>query len=59
MHDRDERKLIMEEVWSVIYADGTLDSHEDYLVHKLANLLRLRHSEMIEAKVKALKQLRG
>ena len=57
--DREEKRKVLEEVWRVIYADGTLDAHEDYLVHKLANLLNLRHSELIEAKVKVLKEGQG
>jgi len=48
-----EKKRILEEVWRVIYADGTLDAHEDYLVHKLAKLLNLNHPHLIEAKLKA------
>ena len=57
-HDRAERKKIIEEIWRVIYADDTLDAHEDYLVHKLTKLLRLTHSEMIAAKVKILQETR-
>ena len=40
-HDKKERIMIMEEIWRIIYADGSLDAHEDYLVRKMANLLRL------------------
>jgi len=42
-------------VWDVVYADGKLDKHEDYLVHKLAALLRLTHKQLIEAKLKVKK----
>jgi len=44
----------MELVWKLVYADGILDKHEDYLAHKLAKLLRLSHRELIDAKLKAL-----
>ena len=47
----DEKRQIIEEVWRVIYADKTLDAHEDYLVHKLAKLLNLNHPQLIEAKM--------
>ncbi|TKJ39104.1 hypothetical protein CEE37_11835 [candidate division LCP-89 bacterium B3_LCP] len=57
--DRGQKLLIMEEIWRVIYADGTLDSHEDYLVRKLSNLLNLSHKEMINAKLKVLKEIRS
>ena len=49
----EEKESVIEMVWRVAYADGHLDKHEDYLVHKLANLLRLSHSQLIEAKLRA------
>lgn len=47
------------------YADGEcsgegkehLEAHEDHFAHKLANLLRLNHNELIDAKLRARKQL--
>ena len=41
-------------VWKIAYADGRLDKHEDYLVHKLAKLLRLTHNQLIDAKLKII-----
>lgn len=55
---REEKLEVMEGLWRIIYADGVLDKYEDYLVRKLATLLRLSHQEMIGAKVKVLDQLR-
>ncbi|MBN2307527.1 MAG: TerB family tellurite resistance protein [Candidatus Hydrogenedentes bacterium] len=54
-----EKIRIIEEVWRVIFADGTLDGHEDYLVHKLARLLNLNHPQLIDAKMAVLKETRG
>jgi uncharacterized tellurite resistance protein B-like protein len=48
----DEKYLVIETVWRVIYADGRLDKYEDYIVHKLARVLHIPHSRMIEAKMK-------
>ena len=48
----EEKIRVVEIVWDVVYADGRLDKHEDYLVHKLATLLRLTHKQLIEAKMK-------
>jgi uncharacterized tellurite resistance protein B-like protein len=48
----EEKIQVVEMVWNVVYADGKLDKHEDYLVHKLATLLRLTHKQLIEAKLK-------
>lgn len=53
---REEKFRIMEEVWRVIYADGVLDAHEDYLVHKLAKLLNLSHPELIKAKLTVINE---
>jgi len=50
----EEKIRIIEMVWMLAYADGTLDKHEDYLLHKMANLLRLTHKQLIEAKLKVL-----
>lgn len=51
-YTKEEKKKIVEAVWRVIYADDKLDKYEDHFVHKLAKLLQLRHSDMIEAKLK-------
>jgi uncharacterized tellurite resistance protein B-like protein len=49
-----EKIRLIELVWRVVYADGKLDKHEDYLVKKIANLLNLRHQEMIDAKLRVM-----
>ncbi|MCK4775238.1 MAG: TerB family tellurite resistance protein [Candidatus Krumholzibacteria bacterium] len=54
-HYTDAEKLrVVELIWRVVYADGKLDEHEDYLVHKLGSLLRLKHKQLIAAKLKVL-----
>lgn len=52
-----EKVAVMEDVWRIILLDDQLDKHEDQYAHKLANLLRLSHEEMIEAKLKARAQV--
>ena len=47
----EEKTKIIETIWHVAYSDGKLDKHEDYLVHKLAGLLRLTHKQLIDAKL--------
>lgn len=49
-----DRIRVVELLWKVVYADGKLDKHEDYLIHKLARLLRLTHKQLIAAKLKVL-----
>jgi uncharacterized tellurite resistance protein B-like protein len=51
---REEKLRIVETIWVVAYADGKLDSHEDYLIHKLSELLNISHKDLIEAKMKVL-----
>ena len=50
---KDEKMAILDDVWRIIFTDGHLEMDEDHLVHKLANLLRLTHKELIDAKLKA------
>ncbi len=50
----DEKVAIIEMLWRIVYLDGNLDKHEDYLMHKLARLLRLHHKQLIDAKQKVL-----
>ncbi len=54
----EEKFGLIEIIWKVAYADGKLDKHEDYLVHKLAQLLRLDHTRLIEAKLKVKREYR-
>nr|MBF0222248.1 TerB family tellurite resistance protein [Desulfobulbaceae bacterium] len=52
-YSKEEKLQVMEDVWRVIHADGQLEKHEDHFAHKLANLLRLTHKELIDLKIKA------
>lgn len=51
----EERMRVMEDLWRVIYADGTLSAHEDHLAHRLMDLLRLNHKQFIEAKMRVVR----
>jgi uncharacterized tellurite resistance protein B-like protein len=48
---------ILESVWRIILLDDHLEAHEDHFAHKLANLLNLGHRDLIDAKLRARKQL--
>jgi uncharacterized tellurite resistance protein B-like protein len=50
--NEEEKIKIVENAWRVVYADGKLTHHEDYLIHKISNLLRLSHADLINAKLK-------
>ena len=54
---REEKFLVMETLWRIIYADGVLDKYEDALARQLAALLRLSHREAIDLKLKVLNEL--
>lgn len=54
---RAEKLDVMEGLWRVIYADGTLDKFEDALARQLAALLRLDHKDVIERKLKVLNEV--
>jgi len=52
----EEKLKVIEMVWRVVYADGKLDRYEDHLVHRLAKLLNLSHKQLIDAKVRVLRE---
>ncbi len=54
---KEEKCEAMESVWRIILTDGQLEAHEDHFAHKLANLLRLSHTELIDCKIRAREQL--
>ena len=56
-YSEEERIRVVELLWKLMYADGKVDQHEDYLVHKLASLLRLSHKKLIKAKLRVLEDL--
>jgi len=53
-YSNDEKLGVVELLWQIVYADGRLDAHEDYLMHKLGKLLRLPHRDLIAAKLRVL-----
>lgn len=44
---------VVEFMWQVAYADGTLDANEHHLISKIAGLLHVTHGEYIAAKMRA------
>lgn len=48
------QKMVLAEVmWGLVFADGELSAHEDYLLRKLANLLDLEVAYLSEARRRA------
>ncbi len=52
-YSKEEKRKVVETLWFVIYTDGKVDKHEEYLMRKLTYLLNLEHKDMIEAKLNA------
>jgi uncharacterized tellurite resistance protein B-like protein len=49
---QEEKLRVLEVLWSVVYADGKVDMHEEYLMRKLSFLLNIDHSDMIDTKIR-------
>lgn len=54
--DHDERIHILEMLWKVAYADGTLDPHEDMMLRRVAGLIHVPDRERAMARRRALAQ---
>lgn len=57
--DPTEKMEIIDEVWRVVFADGSIDGHENHLAHQLGKLFNLTHGQLMESKMKILKEARG
>ena len=53
----NERQEIIQMLWKVVYADGSLDQYEAALIRKLSGLLHVRDSESADARKKALNEI--
>ena len=49
----EQKVQVIELMWSVAFADGHLDAHENHLISKVAGLLHVTHGEYIAAKLHA------
>jgi len=48
----EERILLVDNMWEIVYADGHLDNNEHHLMRRVQNLLYVPHREYIFAKLK-------
>jgi len=48
--DEDAKYKLACELWTIAYADGVLDKHEEHIVRRIADLIHLRHSDFIRSK---------
>ena len=47
-----DKKKLMRFLWDIAYADGRIDKYEDYIIRKISNLLYVKHSDFIKAKLR-------
>jgi len=46
----EQRRRLVEDIWRVVYADGTLTVMENHLARRIADLLGFQHPEIQEIK---------
>ncbi|MEM0909535.1 MAG: TerB family tellurite resistance protein [Pseudomonadota bacterium] len=49
-YDYEKKVKLMQQLWSVAFADGELSGYEDAAIRKIADLLYIRHSDFIRTK---------
>lgn len=52
-YDEGQRMVLAEIMWRLVFADGQLSTHEQYLMRKLSSLLELRPGYLAEARKRA------
>ncbi len=55
--DDEQKAFLMEQMWRVAYADGSLDKYEDYNIRKIADLLYVSHKVFIQTKQTVLAEV--
>ena len=55
-YNKQEKTEVVEVIWGLVYADGYLSDHENYLMHKLGKMLKLTNRELINAKLRVLQE---
>lgn len=45
------RLALLDQLWQIAYADGTLDPNEEAMLRNVAELLFIRHSDFIQSKL--------
>lgn len=51
--DVGQKLQVVEAMWQVAYADGTLEAHEQHVLWRVADLLHVPHGAYINAKMRA------
>lgn len=51
-----QKVKLIEEMWRVAYADGTLHKYEDHLIRKVAELIHVPHKQFIVTKLRVVER---
>jgi len=51
-YTQEQKRELLECLWRVAFADGTLDKYEDHLIRTLADLIHLPHADFIRTKLR-------
>jgi uncharacterized tellurite resistance protein B-like protein len=51
IYDAEEKRSVLDSLWSVAYSDHELSPNEDYTIRKIADLLYIPHSQFIQSKL--------
>ncbi len=46
-----QKTVLLEQLWMMAFADNRLDSHEEHLIRRIADLLHMTHGDFIRAKL--------
>ena len=49
----EEKVMLLEQAWRIVLADDEVDKYEEHLVRRIAELLYIKHSDYIRAKLNA------
>ena len=52
----DKKLVLIDNLWTIAYADGNLDKFEEHLIRKISDLLYVSHSDFIDIKIKNREQ---
>lgn len=55
--NNDDKYLLLKYLWHIAYADGNLDTYEDYYIKKISNNLHLYNKDRIAAKLEVKTEL--
>lgn len=50
-YEREEKRVLVESMWRVAYADGDLDKYEERLIRQVSDLIHVSHKDYIRAKL--------